>query len=229
MHILLIRHGESENNAILHHNKDISDEDFTTKKVANPGLTYKGCVQAKKTGVFLSQALCGRKVDVYCSRLNRASRTAEIAMPYQVTWALETGAISKDHTLSCLDEWDKHGDEKIEVVRGRIDELLNFLYNCELENPDRVIVLFGHSLLFSLLLSRIMSEDPFSRPASIDKTRVSEIGYVPCESIVHIPVELPNCSISNIYINPKTKRISVYQLGKTDHLGTSATAVHTVY
>lgn len=197
MNLILIRHGESQNNVILHDNPTISREQFKLVKKDNPLLTSKGCVQAIRTGRFLNDSLIGKSVDIYTSTLQRAIDTATYTIPQ----------IERHIALDTLNEWDKH-TETIEDVQERVEKFLDVLWNISSEErEDHVIVVFGHSLYFSLLLSRIISGKPST----------------------NLAIEFPNCSISNLRFDNAKQHIAVYQLCRTIHLGKYATAVHTIY
>jgi broad specificity phosphatase PhoE len=199
--IILVRHGESEANVPLHTKQPL--EDNNELKNGDSKLTALGLKQACVTGKFLQQALEGvddKDVYVYSSPLLRAINTA-------LQFRLQTHTL---HTLPCLIEctnanktipnesykWDVDKQESYKRVKHFIDDDFQSI----LEYKYKFVVIFGHSVFFSILLS-VLSNSTFYRGDDDDDA---------------LTFHLPNCSITTIeMVNGKWR---FYHVGSIAHL-----------
>lgn len=119
-------------------------------------------------------------------------------------------AIGNYNFLSSSKEWVPATETKDQVT-GRIKEALEELETMSVCTIPIVVV--GHSLFLSSLLAYLISGG---------------------QPLGEITIELPNCSITSAEFTPKSDKWphrahwAVYEVGKTDHLGACATAVHAI-
>lgn len=193
MHILLVRHGESENNLLMKHAKSTDTTKYDGKK-EDCLLTEQGTHQAITTGAYLRKQLKDKDLMVWSSSLKRAVSTAEHA------------GFKDAERMDLLTEYDK----EIELTRDFHLRLVQTLARIQHRRDDsKILVIFGHSIFFSMLLSYIVSHGPW-------------YGDV----FEYMTIELPNCSVTNL--NLTDKGMAVYRVGHVEHLGDLATAVHAI-
>lgn len=174
MHIVLLRHAESEKNKLLH------DEKYSMLHTASEDskLTETGVSQAISCTQILSN-LGNKNATFWCSTLLRTAQTLEYA-----------GVNMKNVTFKpILNEWRRNGVETLsEAIHRRVNMLMKELR--ELRNIE-YIVIAGHSVFFSLLISSIFDNDK-------------------------IIVEFPNCSLSSLCL--ENDIFSIYNIGDVSHI-----------
>jgi broad specificity phosphatase PhoE len=176
MHIILLRHAESERNKLIHDGKA---DQLHTMPGKNPLLTDKGKKQAQHCGPVLRNLFeVKENVEVWCSTLDRTAQT------------LKEAGIESMVYKEILNEWDKH-TETWEKFSVRVDKFLIQLWQLYETNTVQRLVIAGHSLFFSLLISKIFGSNT-------------------------LIAEFPNTSLSSLHI--KDGKFAVYTLGDVEHL-----------
>lgn len=161
--VIFVRHGESETNVHIHRNPTDPDLSKKIDALGDPELSELGCKQAQAVGKYLENALKDQKVRVLTSQFTRTNQTAEPFMNSH-------GNIEVHQKLDCIQEYtkpskkltDEHKDKGIihhrswnhftDIMDSFVD-LLEFLA----QSNDAPIVVFGHSLYFSVLVSYLAS------------------------------------------------------------------------
>jgi broad specificity phosphatase PhoE len=222
--VIYVRHGESEQNKIIHSSSEQRVESL--EKMYDPPLTQLGVKQAQMTGEYLACMLNEfypqSSVYVWVSPLARAQQTANEFLTSKFLTRKVSAAITPN-----LQEFVKKGEEYPDFMIERwnlknhysINEYLSDVVhlNTQIEsylqmkqNPHHILIIFGHSLTFSQLL-----------------TFQSNNEKIPLTQIARI--HLPNCSISVAQYTSEGNRFDgwqVYQTGSISHLGLNATGIH---
>lgn len=143
--LILVRHGESEQNKILHSTKN---PELLKFKIANPGLTETGLAQARCTGFHLAS---DEESEVWVSELDRAQSTLEAIMRY-----LPNARTIVKPELNEKNEINvgKREPETLAVFKNRVYEFAK-----QLTNLDRPLLIVGHSVFFSILTSHLLGEE----------------------------------------------------------------------
>jgi broad specificity phosphatase PhoE len=181
MHIILLRHAESARNKLLHDGQ--TDKLHTVS--LNSSITDRGKRQAACCGVILNRALNSNPDNqIWCSTLDRTSQTLSATGVDMERVVFKPG----------LNEWNKESKEPFESFISRVDSLICELY--DVYNTGRVdtVVIAGHSLYFSMLTTRIVSNMKND----------------------HLVSEFPNCSLSSLCI--KDDQFAIYNLGDVSHI-----------
>jgi broad specificity phosphatase PhoE len=209
--IIFVRHGESESN--LHIHTDPNDPQLNEKinKNGNPHLTELGKLQAEKTAEYLVDKLKGRHVYLFTSKF---ARTIETAKPF-----LERANVLCVTSTELLNEYTKptkvlsERDRDIGISHhqtwdcfiANVKEFIKVLSECRYGD----IVVFGHSLFISVLISYLGSKGNHEINGAEEKT----------------VFELPNCSITTVGLTESDWHI--YHVGSINHLNSKlVTGIH---
>lgn len=205
--ILLIRHGESESNNIFRNEGDYPN-------VSDAVLTKLGHQQAEVTANHLMQCFknYGTEMPKITVWMSPFMRTQQTAAPF-----IELAKDSIVHTevIPTLQEYtsiSKHLSEEL-IKAGCINHQSwnHFIENVRTFNTqlkktyralqdDEILVIFGHSIVISVLLSYYASQRK-NMPATIDD----------------ISIHIPNCSITSLKLNSKG-RWNIYTTASIAHL-----------
>lgn len=183
---ILVRHGETESNSLIHTSSGQNLSRHQMEQVIrafDTPLTPFGVRQAQATAEHLVQslnAMGAKRVAVWVSPFERAIETARPFLLHpnrppceMLRTPLLQEQVKSDKVIPkrlredgvTHFEWPEYL-ERVNTLKGQIQNELNRL------GADEHLVIFGHSLTFSLLLSAMVGSD----------------------KIVH---QLPNCSISS--------------------------------
>lgn len=170
--IIFVRHGESQSNLFLHNN----DPDASRKiqQIGDPELTELGTLQATCTAKHLCETLMHMelpKVRVLISPFARAQQTAKpflemycskIKESQVIPDLLEYTSPEKNLCQQHLETGLKH-DKSWDEFKERIIKFEKIVGG----EPDCPIIVFGHSMFISCLVSYISSQkNLFSRKES---------------------------------------------------------------
>jgi len=155
--VLLVRHGATEWSVSGQHTgrTDLS-------------LTEQGVTQALAVGPLIEELLDGREPLVYTSPLERAARTAELALPNRPAESLdglmefdygEYEGLTSSQIMERDPEWDLFetgcpGGESILQVSARCDA---FVAKVERVGAGRAVVAFTHGHLSRILTARMLN------------------------------------------------------------------------
>jgi broad specificity phosphatase PhoE len=164
--IVFVRHGESEANVHIHNRNP--DADNLINRLGDPELSELGKQQAEVVGKALISSLADMgnpSVDVLISRYSRAQQTSEYFVSnYQNIENINiTGELIEYTPLKIrlsqlhLDNGIHH-DHNWESFKDRIIE---FCKTYIMNPPNRPIIVFGHSLYISCIVSYISSRYTF--------------------------------------------------------------------
>ncbi|MDP2293489.1 MAG: histidine phosphatase family protein [Actinomycetota bacterium] len=164
--VLLVRHGATEWSVTGRHTgrTDLS-------------LTEEGVAQAVSAGPLIEELLGDREPLVYTSPLERAARTAELAMPHRSAEPLDAlmeydygnyEGLTSSEIFDRDPAWDLFstgcpGGESIMQVSARCD---SFVAKLERTAVDRAVVAFTHGHLSRILTARLLNL-PASAGASL--------------------------------------------------------------
>ncbi len=217
--IIFVRHGESEANKYLHEN-EVVDEDKLNS--ADPGLTNRGYHQAVTTSEYLLAVFAldrASEIHVMFSPLERAKKTFAVFSSY---WRGRQGGMILGDEVLALFEWSplkkKMPQELLEKGLKNDDSWDDFIIRVVMFKnflkekirsiePGEAIVIFGHSLFFSVLMQHLMCQELF----------------FPSEG--HISLQIPNCSIS-CFEYKEGGFWDFYLLCSIHHLGALASGHH---
>ncbi|MCY7297884.1 MAG: histidine phosphatase family protein [Ilumatobacteraceae bacterium] len=155
--VLLVRHGATEWSVSGQHTgrTDLS-------------LTEKGVAQAMAVGPLIEELLEGRHPLVYTSPLERAARTAELALPHRAAEPLDVlmefdygnyEGLTSSQIIEMDPLWDLFatgcpGGESTMQVSARCD---SFVAKVEREGAGRAVVAFTHGHLSRILTARMLN------------------------------------------------------------------------
>jgi len=155
--VLLVRHGATEWSVSGQHTgrTDLS-------------LTEEGVAQALAVGPLIEELLEGRDPLVYTSPLERAARTAELALPHRGAELLDAllefdygdyEGLTSSQILERDPAWDLFttgcpGGESIMQVSARCD---SFVAKVERVGAGRAVVAFTHGHLSRILTARMLN------------------------------------------------------------------------
>ncbi len=131
-------------------------------------LTEEGVAQAIAVGPLIEELLGGRDPLVYTSPLERAARTAELALPHRGAEQLDAllefdygdyEGLTSSQILERDPEWDLFtagcpGGESIMQVSARCD---SFVAKVERVGAGRAVVAFTHGHLSRILTARMLN------------------------------------------------------------------------
>ncbi len=155
--VLLVRHGATEWSVTGQH----------TGRTDLP-LTEDGVAQALASGPLIEELLEGREPVVYTSPLERAARTAELALPHRTAETLDVlmefdygdyEGLTSTQIMERDPEWDLFssgcpGGESIMQVSARCDA---FVAKVERIAVGRAVVAFTHGHLSRILTARLLN------------------------------------------------------------------------
>ena len=155
--VLLVRHGATEWSVTGQH----------TGRTDLP-LTEDGVAQALASGPLIEEILEGREPVVYTSPLERAARTAELALPHRTAETLDVlmefdygdyEGLTSTQIMERDPEWDLFssgcpGGESIMQVSARCDA---FVAKVERIAVGRAVVAFTHGHLSRILTARLLN------------------------------------------------------------------------
>jgi broad specificity phosphatase PhoE len=203
--VIFVRHGESESNVFIH--ADPNDAMLSQKicAIGDPKLSNKGHLQANDVGEFLVKKLDGKKVRVLTSLFTRTIQTSQpFCDAYKDNIELHEHTkllceytkplhqLSNDHKSQGLEHhhtWEEFTNQVEDCV-----DLLESLAQCS----DTPIVVFGHSLFLSVLVSYLGSS----------KTMVPEKQQ--------LTFRFPNCSITTLCYSQGSWKI--FNVGSIAHI-----------
>ena len=208
--IIFVRHGESDANA--HQHADRNDPDLQQKMDAlgDPGLTEMGVKQADATAVHLEKHVCG-SFAVFTSCMRRAVDTAS---PFVILHDEKRTENTQLFRTALLNEYTRPGKKLTGAHRnsgiGHHNSWDDFTAQVpvfvdlmeRLIRADTVVV-FGHSLFLSVLVSYL---------ASGKKVLPEKDQCV---------FRFPNASITTFVYEEDTKRWRVLHTASTAHLDDS--------
>ena len=217
--IIFVRHGESESNVFIHENPNDTNLSEKINALGDPNLSELGHKQASDVGDYLCKQLDGQKVRILVSPLNR---THETSAPFKKKYE---GHVDVFEPLLILQEYTKrekkltqeHLDKGIihhkswDDFTDTVKNFVNFLEELAQEKDDPIII-FGHSLFLSAMISYIGSSQTF----------------MPKKEQLHF--RFPNCSITTMEYSQGLWRIfnvaSVAHLQKEHITGTECPFGH---
>lgn len=202
--IIFVRHGESQANA--HQHADRNDPDLQQKMDAHgdPGLTETGVKQADVTAYYLAEKLTGSML-VLVSFMKRAYRTAEMFL---------RRCEPRVQYLSMLNEYTRPSKKLTAEHRGAgiyhhdswdefTAQVAAFVDMIEQRVEEETVVVFGHSLFLSVLVSYVASNKRF----------------IPEKD--QCVFRFPNASITTFVYEENTKRWRVLHTASTAHMDDS--------
>lgn len=151
MELTLVRHGESEQNRILHTS---DNPEAITFKLANPNLTELGVEQAKHTGEYLATR---KLTGCFVSALARAQQTSSHITKHIFAIHL--------YTTTNLNEKNEKvcGVRESESMEEFIERVRRFKENVLENSSYKQTLVIGHSVFFSVLTSLLL-EEPVQEP-----------------------------------------------------------------
>lgn len=215
--IVFVRHGESEANIFLHQN----DPDAGTKinRLGDPNLSTLGLEQAKVTCQALIrnfEEMGNPSVFVLCSSFSRAVQTGsyfvdnyESLLGYSETnELLEYTPPKKNLSQQHLDRGLSH-DNRWDDFKNRIVSFCDKWFNTP---PKQPIVVFGHSMYISCLITYMSSNRKFFP----DKNQMF--------------FRFPNCSLSTLLWDDERNRWVGDHIASITHLPIQlVTGTHTSF
>ncbi len=219
--IFLVRHGESASNKIIHANKKqgqtlSAEHERIVSSFKDPGLTDLGNQQAARTAAYLVSCVDSMKpnnVHILASPYERAMNTCR-------PFSGQTGRpITVLNELREYTEEEKMSDVHVEAgmipdaswssFTDRVKSFANTVRQiASSATSNDIIVIYGHSLYFSCLLSYIGS----------NQTWIPDSGTT--------VFKMPNCCISSLGFCTKKKKWSIYNVAYKGHLDNLATGHH---
>lgn len=225
---IYVRHGESEQNQIIHKSEGQQVQDL--QKMYDPELTDLGKKQAEMTAEYLCYMLDKYyphvTINVWVSPFKRTKQTAQPFIDKKPQVVVNSQCLN--HLLQeYTSEKNKYPIEMVEsmdiipyhkdlyhyydCIKALSERIKIFNRNDDV-NPT-VLIIFGHSLTFSQLLTYQSNNEAY-QPQEISR------------------IHLPNCSISVVqYQQSETKfrGWQIYQTGNIAHLAKYATGIHTPF
>ena len=211
--ILFVRHGESDANTFIHKNPNDPHLEMKINSIPDPQLTEIGKLQANCVGLFLADKLKGKHVHLITSLFTRTIQTSEpfhnlhkefikiydndpLLQEYNRPGKHQTegGKIFKTHHT-----WKSFTDD-VETFVDVLENITNSDFQASLQNDNSTtpIVIFGHSLFLSVMLSYIGS----SKTMTPDQSQLI--------------FKSPNCSITTLNYSQGTWKI--YNVNSIAHL-----------
>lgn len=205
--VVYVRHAESEANIIIHNHKDKSkplsqSQEMKINSFLDPDISQIGIEQAKVTATYLFDTIKKMnktKITVWQSPFLRAQHTAKYfielcqenlihsSIVNELQEYTSTKVILYNHAYLINHETkDEFYDQVIKFNKLLLEEL-------EHQNQDNILIIFGHSLFFSTLITY-------------------HIQHEKCKIYDMSSLQLPNCSIScesHDFLNNKWKTFMV--------------------
>lgn len=163
--IVFVRHGESDANAFIHNDPNDPDLEAKINSIADPQLTETGKKQAQSVGEFLSEKFEGKYVHLVTSLFSRTIQTSEPfhKLHKKFIKIYDNDPLLQEYSRPGKHEHKDYGEKKnfkthhtwksfTDDVEIFVD-VLEHMANCD----STPIVIFGHSLFLSVMLSYIGS------------------------------------------------------------------------
>ncbi len=214
--VVYVRHAESESNVILHDNKDknlTEDQKTMLNSHNDPEITKKGIEQSLNTAICIANKLKEMNittVDVWISPFQRAKRTAfyfmELCCVENIKINPKTIVGLQEYTSpkkTISDEQKNVGMVIHDTKEIFIEQVIKFndllKTNLKEQQNGNILIIFGHSLFFSTLISYHVNHEQF-KPNDIPS------------------LQLPNCSISCENYDFDKLRWNTFVVGNITHL-----------
>ena len=203
--VIFVRHGESESNVFIHN--DPLDPKLSEKvfAIGDPLLSVKGHLQAVDVSNYLIKQLGGKKVRVLTSLFTRTIQTSQ---PFYDSYKdnieiYEHTKLLCEYTKPLHQLNDEHLAKGIQhhnnwkEFTNQIEDCVDLLENLT-QCSDSPIIVFGHSLFISVMISYLGSYKNFIP----EKHQLS--------------FRFPNCSITSLHYNQGNWEI--YNVASIAHL-----------
>lgn len=159
--IIFVRHGESDANAFIHKNPNDPDLETKINSIVDPQLTEIGKKQAQCVGAFLSERMKGQHVHLITSQYSRTIQTSEPfhSIHKEFIKTYDNDALLQEYSRPLLKSHNEEGKifkthhdwksftDDVEIFVDVIERMAS----CD-ATP---IVIFGHSLFLSVMLSYV--------------------------------------------------------------------------
>jgi broad specificity phosphatase PhoE len=201
--ILFVRHGESDANAYIHADPNDPNLQHKLDMMGDPDLTPVGHEQAKAVGEYLANKLFGQKAYVLTSQLARTKQTAEpFCKLHDTTYDSDELLLEYTRPHKLLTEAElKRGiktHETWDIFTQQMETFIDALEVIMQCSGDKPIVIFGHSLFLSVMVSYLGS----CKKMIPDKSQLT--------------FRFPNCSITAFQYSQGTWKI--FQVASIAHL-----------
>jgi broad specificity phosphatase PhoE len=214
--VVYVRHAESESNLILHDNKNKSltkSQENIINSHNDPDITSLGIEQSISTSICILNKIKEMDIttiDVWISPYQRAQDTAsyfiELCQKERIQINIKTVVELQEYTSmkkTISDEQKKIGMMIHETKDIFIEQIIKFndilKINLKEQTKGNILIIFGHSLFFSNLISYHVNHEQF-KPKEISS------------------LQLPNCSISCENYDFNQLRWNTYVIGNITHL-----------
>lgn len=216
--VIYVRHAESEANLIIHNRKNQlkplskSQEAIMTSLHTDPNITLNGTYQAASTANHLLDRIrmMGRtSVTVWISPFQRTQQTAkpfiDLCAKYHIDCEICILPELQEYTTDKYTLSDKQKQIGL-IVHGSVNHFLDKVVefsnilkdHLKTQEPNSVLIVFGHSLFISSLMAYHVTQETFSNDLS---------GF-----------HLPNCSISCEMYQSENNRWNTFIVGSIAHI-----------
>jgi broad specificity phosphatase PhoE len=203
--VIFVRHGESKANVLQHADRNAADLQEKMDALGDPGLSETGVKQADMTAYYLANKLSG-SILVLGSKMKRAYRTAQMFHHRRYESRERYTALLNEYTRPSKKLTNEHVASGI-VHHKSWDEftanVVAFVDMMEREVEEETVVVFGHSLFCSVLVTYISS------------------GKQVLPEKDNCVFRFPNASISTFVYKEETKSWRILHTASTAHLGDS--------
>ena len=215
--VIYVRHAESEANTIIHKSKSLgkpltSSQELKIHSYSDPDITHLGIEQSKATAQYLFdniKKMNKKHVTVWLSPMKRAQHTGKYFIDLFKDDLITTKIINElqEFTSTKITLEDHHTylvnhatkEEFFDQIMKFNELLLDELKNQTHEPNDHILIIFGHSLFFSSILSYHIQHE---------KNKIVEFSSL----------QLPNCSISCESYNFTENKWKTYMVSNISHL-----------
>lgn len=225
--VVYVRHAESDANLIIHTSKSqrkvlTASQEDKLNSYHDPDITPIGIKQADCTAAYLVskiKSMNKKTVDIYISPFKRAQDTAKPFIDCCISDELTLNVLTindlQEYTplnKVLTDEQKKVGLIFHETYDAFVERVVSFnevlKQELQKQDDDRIIVIFGHSLFFSVLMTYHIGHE---------KIRPTEISSL----------QMPNCSISCESYRPESLQWRTLVVSNASHLPREiATGIH---
>lgn len=208
--VIFVRHAESESNVFIH--TDRNDPELSNKinALGDPKLSDLGAKQAQTVGEYLAKQLVGKEVRVLTSRFTRCIQTSR---PFCECFSGNTEFVKhidllQEYTSPAKNLTPEHKSNGImhhstwDDFTKNVSVFVKLLENLAQDNAKPIVV-FGHSLFLSVMLSYLGSVKRFMPEKS------------------QLCFRLPNCSITTFEYSQDVWKI--FNVASVAHLPKSLT------
>lgn len=208
--VIFVRHAESESNVFIH--TDRNDPELSNKinALGDPNLSDLGAKQAQTVGEYLAMQLGGKEVRVLTSRFTRCIQTSR---PFCEGFSgtlefVKHIDLLQEYTSPAKNLTDQHKSNGImhhstwDDFTKNVSLFVGLLENLAQDNTKPIVV-FGHSLFLSAMLSYLGSTKRFMPEKS------------------QLCFRLPNCSITTFEYSQDVWKI--FNVASVAHLPKSLT------